>query len=529
VIRSLERAMADEGKKPLGRILLQQRAVSAADLEKALADRSSAEPLATRLTESGALSELAALKGLSEQAGVPGLDLSQVCIRLADLALLPRQLAFMHRVLPVLVRDERLFVAMAAPGDQAVVDEVQFITGKRVFAYIALSGPLTRVLTAAYDMYERGEAFYVGPSCPAEVRRLAGVADPTPAFGMSATPRAIDPVAGGADAAAEVAAIAGPAAAVEGTLRPESAGAATPSQVVVVDDAMGKMVGADELSYASFGDDDRDNSVVEPLPGAAPTPATAAGMRTLLVVDDEAAIRLLVRRIFGERGFLVVEASAGLEALQVIKERKPDVIVLDAMLPELHGFEIARRVRGSELYGNIPIVMVSAVYRGWRFAEDLRQSYGVDAYLEKPFEISALCAAVETALSRGQVRPDLERISIEAEKKLRAGIAAYRGGDLEKAMDELRAGVQLDPLAYRLHFHLGLLYGKVGRIYDAIGELELALQVNGRQYQAHKNLAVLYQKAGFRHKAVESWERALRAAPDEETRQTVREHLLGLL
>lgn len=520
--------MADEGKKPLGRILLQQRAVSAADLEKALSDRSSAEPLATKLTESGAVSELAALKALSEQAGVPGLDLAQICIRLSDLALLPRELAFLHRVLPVLVRDDRIFVAMAAPGDRAVVDEVQFITGKRVFAYIALSGPLTRVLNAAYDMHQRGEAFYVGPSCPAETRRLAGLADPTPALGLPATPSespaapSTAPSPGTTAATGEV----GPGAAVEQSLRPESRAPETPP-AVVVDDAMGKMVGADELSYASFGDDDRDNSVVEPLPGAAPAPA--GGLRTLLVVDDEAAIRKLVKRIFGERGFQVIEAGAGLEALKLIKERKPDVIVLDAMLPELHGFEIARRVRGSELYGNIPMVMVSAVYRGWRFAEDLRQGYGVDAYLEKPFEVPDLVAAVETALSRGQARPDVERISAEAEKKLRAGIAAYRAGDLDKAMVELRAGVQLDPLAYRLHFHLGLLYGKAGRIYDAIGELELAVQVNGRQFQALKNLAVLYQKAGFRNKAVESWERALRAAPDEETRQTVREHLLGLL
>ncbi|MEJ7734940.1 MAG: response regulator, partial [Polyangiaceae bacterium] len=447
-----------------------------------------------------------------------------VCIRLSDLALLPRELAFMHRVLPVLVRDERIFVAMAAPGDRAVVDEVQFITGKRVFAYIALSGPLTRVLTAAYDMHGRGEAFYVGPSCPGEVRRLAGVADPTPATGLPATPPEPEPELAGAPG------VVGPAAAVEGTLRPDS-GPDTPPQAVVVDDAMGRMVGADELSYASFGDDDRDNSVVQPLPGALATPqaAATAGKRTMLVVDDEVGIRKLVRRIFGDRGFVVLEAGGGLEALKLIKERKPDVIVLDAMLPELHGFEIARRVRGSELYGNIPIVMMSAVYRGWRFAEDLRQSYGVDAYLEKPFEVPALCAAVDTALSRGQAQPDVERISTEAEQKLRAGIAAYRAGDLEKAMTELQAGVKLDPLAYRLHFHLGLLYGKAGRIYDAISELELALQVNARQFQALKNLAVLYQKAGFRNKAVESWERALRTAPDEETRQTVREHLLGLL
>ncbi len=56
-----------------------------------------------------------------------------------------------------------------------------------------------------------------------------------------------------------------------------------------------------------------------------------------------------------------------------MKEQTPDLIVLDAMLPEVHGFEIARRIKHSERYGHVPIIMVSAVYRGWRYAEDLKQ------------------------------------------------------------------------------------------------------------------------------------------------------------
>jgi tetratricopeptide (TPR) repeat protein len=199
------------------------------------------------------------------------------------------------------------------------------------------------------------------------------------------------------------------------------------------------------------------------------------------------------------------------------------------MLPEVHGFDIAKRMKGTERYGHIPIVMISAVYRGWRFAEDLKASYGVDAYLEKPFKMAELVAVVEQALSHRSPASSVERISAEAEKKLTAGIEAYQKGDIASAIEHLREGSRLDPLAYRLHFHLGLLYGKQGRAYDAIQELQTALDINGRHFPALKNLAVLYQKVGFRNKAIETWERALRVAPDDTTRQSIKEHLVGLL
>jgi tetratricopeptide (TPR) repeat protein len=199
------------------------------------------------------------------------------------------------------------------------------------------------------------------------------------------------------------------------------------------------------------------------------------------------------------------------------------------MLPEVHGFDIAKRLKGTERYGHIPIVMVSAVYRGWRFAEDLKTSYGVDAYLEKPFKVADVVRAVENALERNAQPQDAEKISAEAEKMLNAGIAAYKQGDIATAIEHLREGTRIDPLAYRLHYHLGLLHGKQGRVYDAIQELQTALEINGRHFPALKNLAVLYQKAGFRNKAIEIWERALAVAPDDPTRQSIKEHLVGLL
>jgi DNA-binding response OmpR family regulator len=508
--------VTEETRKPLGRILLQQKAITQPELDRALAERRAGDPpLASRLIENHTISELVALKALSEQSGVPGLDLNQICIRLSDLAILPREIAVRHRILPVLVRDDRIFVAMAQPSDKRVVDELEFVTGKRVFPYIALAGPLARAITAAYEMRERGEAFFVGPSCPAEILEKAGIdAPPSRELGGVGAPPSEPPPSIRSDPPDIGQRVS------RGTSR-------TAPSAVIVDDAIRRMAIADDLTDAGFGETGRDLSVA-----AAPSmllDAGAVAKRKVLVVDDEQDIRRLLRRVFEDRGYEVIEADRGLLALRLVKEQEPDVMILDAMLPEVHGFDIARRMKGAERYAHIPIVMISAVYRGWRFAEDLKSSYGVEAYLEKPFRIGEVVRTVEDALERRTGRADVERVSKEAERLLAAGVAAYKNGNLAQAIEHLENGTRIDPLAYRLHFHLGLLYGKESRLYDAIQELETAIQMNGQHFPALKNLAVLYQKAGLRNKAIETWERALVVAPDDPTRQSIKEHLLGLL
>jgi DNA-binding response OmpR family regulator len=232
-----------------------------------------------------------------------------------------------------------------------------------------------------------------------------------------------------------------------------------------------------------------------------------------------------------QKGYLVVEASKGLEALQKVRDEAPDVILLDAMLPEVHGFDICRRIKGSKRYGHIPIIMVSAIYRGWRVAEDLKSSYGVEAFLEKPFKIGDVLAHVERALEgrTSEVPETDDLLSQEASDILESGMQAYRDGDLDGAIEQLRRGIAVDPLSFQLHYHLGLLCGRRDDVFEAIHELETAVDLQSRNFSALKNLAVLYQRAGFKHKAVEMWERALSAAPDEETRQGIKDHLMGLL
>jgi DNA-binding response OmpR family regulator len=495
--------MGDE-KRPLGKILLQRKLVSQQDLEVALRAQKRAispAPIASQLVDQGAVGEVDALRALSEQYGVPGIDLTQIAIALEHLDLVPREVAETHRILAVLVRADRVFLAMADPHDKKVIDELEFVTGKKVFPYIAMHGTLIKAIGDAYAAKERGEKHYLGPLVPAETLRQLGLGPSEPAL-------------------------------------PE---AAASKPAVVVDEAVEAAARDSEVSTSEFGVIGEEVSSVAQLPDELRVRATKAANaipagagKLVLVVDDEEEIRKLLLRLLSQKGHRVVEADRGLLALRLVKDHTPDLIILDAMLPELHGFDIARRIKGSAKYGHIPIIMVSAVYRGPEIAVDLKQNYGVEEYFEKPFRITELMETVRRLLAREDARPaaasrDPDQLSAEAEKALAGGIAAYKSGQIDDAIDLLKRGVGIDPLSYRLHFHLALLHGKKGHVHEGIQELERAIELNPKHFPALKNLAVLYEKACIKGKAIETWKRCAAEAADEPTRASIEEHLRKLI
>jgi len=500
-----------EEKKQIGRILLKRKLISQDELDKQLEKQKTAQdgiPLASRIAQSGAVSETEVLRALSEQLGVPGIDLNQIAIPIGYLELVPREVAESRAILPVLARDDRLFLAMANPRDKRVIDELEFVTGRRVYPYVAITSTLERAIRDAYNAKEMGEPHYAGPHAPPEALERLGLE-------AASTPQ-VDHARGERD-----------------SISPAAAS-------VFVDEQMEEAAAEGAVSTSDFGSLGEEVSKVEMLSdalrnaaGMGPAPAGGSGKK-ILVVDDEEDIRKLVRRLLTDKGHHVLEADRGLVALRLVKEETPDLILLDAMLPELHGFDIAKRIKGSDKYGSIPILMMSAVYRGWRIAEDLKANYGIEDYIEKPFRIAEMLAKVTRLLERapgaaGPAGGDPEAINRSAAKFLEDGIAAYKSGDIEQAVAMLRKGISVDPLAYRLRYHLALIYGKQGQIYDGITELERAVDLNPKHFPALKNLAILYEKAGFRHKAVEMWERCVHVAPDAETRESIKAHLLKLL
>lgn len=121
-------------------------------------------------------------------------------------------------------------------------------------------------------------------------------------------------------------------------------------------------------------------------------------MPKILLVDDDPHIRDMVRFALAREGFAVVEAENGVEALQRAEDERPDLIVLDIMMPEMDGTEVCRRLRRDS---RVPIVFVSS--RDEEIDRILGLELGGDDYVGKPFSPRELVARVKAVLRRTEV------------------------------------------------------------------------------------------------------------------------------
>jgi DNA-binding response OmpR family regulator len=283
--------------------------------------------------------------------------------------------------------------------------------------------------------------------------------------------------------------------------------------------------------------EERERAVIETLAGAPlHTPAVAAVERvpaveevqTILAVDDEPEILRVIRGLLESRKYRVVTARSGREALAKVRETMPDLVILDGMLPEVHGFEICRQLKTSERFRHIPVILVSGVHTGWRFAADVKEKYGADEFIEKPFEGAELLRRVEALLNRtpSGVSPASEAA---ARQHLKEGVVALKQDKLEEAMAAFQKGLAIDGFNDLLHYYLAMTYEKKDMVFHAIDHYEKAIQMNPDFYDAITALANLYQKQEFWRKAVEMWELALAATKDEAVRARIKDHLLSLL
>jgi two-component system, cell cycle response regulator DivK len=120
-----------------------------------------------------------------------------------------------------------------------------------------------------------------------------------------------------------------------------------------------------------------------------PAPDRAADLRrTILVVDDFDDTRLLLRTWLERRGFRVIEAEDGFEAIDRAETEFPDLIIMDVQMPQLDGLSATRRIRQVKELGHVPIVAVSA-YGADQFREQALAA-GCDEYVSTPFEPAAL-------------------------------------------------------------------------------------------------------------------------------------------
>lgn len=129
----------------------------------------------------------------------------------------------------------------------------------------------------------------------------------------------------------------------------------------------------------------------------------------VLIVEDDEAIAAMLKYNLKAEGFSVVHTDDGGEALQLVQEERPDIILLDWMLPTVSGIEVCRRLRQSDKTRNIPIIMVTA--RGEESDKLMGLDYGSDDYITKPFSPAELIARMKAVLRR--IRPAFSNKSLD--------------------------------------------------------------------------------------------------------------------
>jgi CheY-like chemotaxis protein len=119
--------------------------------------------------------------------------------------------------------------------------------------------------------------------------------------------------------------------------------------------------------------------------------------KTILVVDDDPEIVTMLSLRLGKRGYRVLTAVDGVEAIEKAKREKPDLVILDVMMPGKNGWEVARAIRQDPVTEKIRVVMLTAI--GESVNEMTSPLYGADAHIDKPFEFDRLEKTLATLLA----------------------------------------------------------------------------------------------------------------------------------
>ncbi|HUK66038.1 MAG TPA: response regulator [Anaeromyxobacteraceae bacterium] len=424
----------------------------------------------------------------------PGVDLSKCVLPVAFLSVVTPEFCHQHRVLPVQVGKSEVVLAMWNPDDLSVADEVRFLTGKNVLRYVAVGTAIVRALEGLAQARRDGASSWRGE------RALAPKDPSVPQLGL---------------------------------IRPTDRSGAI--DVPEATESM-EVVGLSELLMPF-------QPAPPPPPRSAPQrpAAKSAEPSTLrleglavgkvaLVADDDPGVRQLVATVLSKMGCIVMQAGDGKTALEMVRDAQPDLVVLDAMMPGMHGFDVCRVIKGDRNLRTTRVVLCSAIYRG-TVGTDAQVAFGADAFIEKPFRLEEITRVFKVALV-GPVAAESpqERAAREESQGLwRAASEALSVGRIPQAVDLARQAASKDPWSAEAHYYLGQALLRQGLLFEAVAAYERAAELRPDVDATHQCLAQAYERLGFQKSAREAWGRAVETCKDPARRRSMQERLMALL
>ena len=187
---------------------------------------------------------------------------------------------------------------------------------------------------------------------------------------------------------------------------------------------------------------------------------------SVLIVDDDVKLAQLLKTYFDKEGFVTHTVHDGLDALQAVREKKPDIMILDLMLPGLAGWDVCRRIRRDS---DLPILMLTA--RDEESDRLIGLEIGADDYVTKPFSPKEVVARAKAILRRTRnavVQPEVIKagaliIDLEGHRVLKSGET-----------------VELTPTEFKL---LEVLAGNAGKVFS---RLQIVEQTQGYSFEGYE-------------------------------------------
>ncbi|HSN90757.1 MAG TPA: response regulator [Anaeromyxobacteraceae bacterium] len=438
------------------------------------------------------------VRALCDLHDCPGVDLSRSVVPTANLDVVAAVFCRQRRILPVSVGRGEIVLAVADPDDRTLADELRFVTGRKILRYVAVPASIERALEALVRERSRAGLAWRGPDAPSLPDRAAawvGVVFPT------------------RNAVADEADLPEPTTAIE-----------------LVRAAGGRTPFAAPSPARRTRPPQHEPPQLEAVPrGAATIRLAGAGAGKLAVVADASPEgRRELADLLGGLGCTVLEAADGRAALDLVRESRPDLVVLEALLPKVPGFEVCRAVKGDPILRPTQVVLTSSAHRG-TVAADARIAFGADAFLERPLRADEARRMFRRVLLGPAGDPADQAVRAAAIERWGAGARLLAEGRLEEAAVALREAVARDELAPEAHYYLGHALARQGLLFEAAAAYARAAELRPDVEAPHRHLAHTYEQLGFLRSAREAWARAIEVCRDEEIRRTMQARLARLL
>jgi CheY-like chemotaxis protein len=439
------------------------------------------------------------VRALCDLHGCPGVDLSRSVVPTANLEVVAAVFCRQRRILPVSVGRGEVVLAMSDPEDYALADELRFVTGRKILRYAAVPAAIERALDAIVRERNRSAPAWRGtgaPSLPDPGAPWVGVVHPTQR------------------------------ASEEGIDLPE---VTATMELVGVADALETPFAAPSPARRTRPKEHEPVAPPPGEPGATTVRLEGVGAGKLaLVADASQEGRDEIAALLSRLGCTVLQAANGRAALDIVREARPDLVVLEAMLPMVPGFEVCRAVKGDPVLRPTGVVLTSGVHRG-TVAADAKAAFGADAFLEKPWRDEEVVRTAKRLLLGAAEDPAERAARAAAAAAWREGTRLLQAGRADEAVAMLREAAAKDDLSPEAHYYLGVALARQGILFEAAAAFARAAELRPDVDVAHQVLAQTYEALGFKKSAREAWARAIEACRDEKRRGDMQVRLMQLL